>query len=157
MKSRAQPERAGAGYIAATFDDVTLVLDQDEAEAVIDTNDLGSEGFTDSANRLVVVEHNDESVPVVRLSNIFQRQDGKTRAFVLIAHTSHYRLGLMCDVVRTVAATKVRLEPLPACMQTPATLAISVAHLQDGIGFHCSAEALAQMTRTNQVDDDGDR
>ena len=157
MHSRAQPKGNSVGYIAATFDDMTLVLDQDEAEAVKDTEDLGSEGFTDASNRLVVVEHDGESVPVFRLSRTFQPEDGASRAFVLIAKAGNERLGLMCDNVRTIRTNQVRLEQLPACMQTAATHAISIAHLQDAIGFHCPADVLMQMTYTQQTDRHGDR
>jgi CheW-like domain len=157
MSSRVQPKVTGGSYIAATFDGMTLVLDQDGAEAVKDATDLGAEGFTDAANRLVVVEHEGESIPVFRLSGTFEPTDGPTRAFVLIARTGDQRIGLMCDEVRTVAAAKVRLEALPLCMQTAATLPISIAYLQDTVGFHCPAAALTQLTSANMEESHGYR
>jgi hypothetical protein len=155
--SRPQPNRGGGSYIAATFDGMTLVLNQDEAEAVKDTSDLGEEGFTDTANRLVVVEHDGESIPVFRLSGAFEPEDGPTRAFVLIARTGNERIGLMCDDVRTLAAAKVRLEALPPCMQSAATRPISIAHLQEGIGFHCAAAALTKLTSLQTEERNGYR
>ena len=157
MRSRAQPDRVEAGYVTATFDGMTLVLPVHDAPAVKDTDELGGIHADLNSMGFGTLEYDGQLVPLYRLSKSLRPEPGPMRPFVLIALTGKEPFGLLCDKVRTVPQNKVRLETLPACMQHAGTTDISVAHLPDGVGFHCPGRALSNITIANLERSRGDR
>ncbi len=149
MSSRAQPDRAEAGYVAVTFDGITLVLNVRDAPAVKDADDLHDESADVRSMGFGTLEHGGQLVPMYRLSKSLRPEPGPMRPLVLIALAGKEPFGLLCDSVRTVPEKNVQLEPLPACMQHSGTLDISLAHLPDGVGFHCPGRALSNITIAN--------
>jgi len=153
MDSRAQPERSSAGYVAATFDGLTLVMDQADVREVREAAPAGGEdamGFT-------TFEYDGMLAPVYRLSRSFHHESGHARMFVLIAKANDEPFGLACDTVRTLAMARVRLEALPDAMHCAETANISIAHLPDGIGFHCPASVVATLVMSGIEALHGDR
>ncbi|MFM9888504.1 MAG: hypothetical protein ACKVQT_36225 [Burkholderiales bacterium] len=157
MSSRAQPDRADAGYVAVTFDGTTLVLDMHDAPAVKDTDELGGEHADVSAMGFGTLEHDGQLVPLYRLSKALRPEPGPMRPFVLIALAGKEPFGLLCDNVRTIPGKKVQFQPLPISMQHAGTRDISIAYLPDGVGFHCPGRALSNMTIANLEKSRGDR
>ncbi|MFN0305347.1 MAG: hypothetical protein ACKVQU_33925 [Burkholderiales bacterium] len=157
MNSRAQPDRAEAGYVAVTFDGMTLVFPVHDAPAVKDTDELGGIHADVGAMGFGTLEHDGQLVPLYRLSKSLHPEPGPMRPFVLIALAGKEPFGLLCDKVRTVPRNKVRSEPLPACMQSAGTLDIAIAELPDGVGFHCPGRALSSIAIANLERSRGDR
>ncbi len=153
MNSRAQPERSNAGYVAATFDGLTLVMDQADVPEVREAAAAGGE----EAMGLTTLEYDGLLAPVYRLSRSLHHESGPAREFILIAKADDEPFGLACDKVRTFAAARVRLEALPSSMYCAETANISIAHLPDGIGFHCPASVVATLVMSGIEALHGDR
>ncbi len=145
MSSRAQRDPPHAGYVAATFDGLTLVMDQADVPEVRGTIDPGA----GDAMGLATLEVDGLLAPVYRLSKSLRHKSGPAREFVLVAKSGDEPYGLACDNVRTFVTARVRLEALPASMHSAETANISIAHLPDGVGFHCPASVLATLVMSD--------
>lgn len=139
--------RAGAGFLAATFDGFTALFPQQRVMAVEQRSHL-----TNHRNAYSMYRGSGISARVFSLSRAFQPMAKIDRPYFIVARYRGGWFGLACDELQAINLSQLSLKSIPASLKCGNSPIEAFAQFGKKIAFQCSLEAIAALLPLEDVE-----
>lgn len=146
-KASTDGPRAGAGFLAATFDGFTALFPQQGVMAVEQRSHL-----TDHQDAYAMYRGSGISARVFSLSRGFQPMARIDRPYFIVARYRGGLFGLACDELQAVNLSQLSLKSIPSSLKCGNSPIEAFALFGKKIVFQCSLEAIAALLPLEDVE-----
>jgi hypothetical protein len=148
-KTSTEGQRAGAGFLAATFDGFTALFPQQDVMTVEQRSRL-----TEHQNNHAMYHGGGFSARVFSLSRAFQPMAKIDRPYFIVARYRGGLFGLACDELQAINASQISLKSIPASLKCGNSPIEAFAQFGKKMAFQCSLEAIAALLPLEGVEAD---
>jgi hypothetical protein len=138
--------RAGAGFLAATFDGFTALFSQQDVMTVEQRSHL-----TDHKSTYSMYRGSGISARVFSLSRGLEPVAKTDRPYFIVARHRGGFFGLACDELQAINSSQVSLKSIPASLKCGNSPIEAFALFGKKIAFQCSLEAIAALLPLEDV------
>ena len=139
--------RAGAGFLAATFDGFTALFPQQSVMTVEQRSHL-----TEHRDTYAVYRGSGISARVFSLSRAFQPIAKTDRPYFIVARYRGGVFGLACDELQAINSAQVSLKLIPTSLKCGNSPIEAFALFGKKIAFQCSLDAIAALLPLEDVE-----
>lgn len=138
--------RAGAGFLAATFDGFTALFSQRDVMTVEQRSHL-----TDHGSTYAVYRGSGISARVFSLSRGLEPVAKADRPYFIVARYRGGFFGLACDELQAINPSQISLKSIPTSLKCGNSPIEAFALFGKKIAFQCSLEAIAALLPLEDV------
>lgn len=146
-KASTESLRAGAGFLAATFDGFTALFPQQDVMTVEQRSHL-----TEHRDAYAMYRGGGISARVFSLSRAFQPMAKIDRPYFIVARYRGGLFGLACDELQAIKSSQISLRSIPSSLKCGNSPIESFAQFGKKMAFQCSLEAIAALLPLEDVE-----